>query len=192
MKTSYKRKMTVAALAALCTLSAQTFAAPDDQDVMYDCKVATENGGTRYYFRESAGKLTYTTTASSATIYTFVRGSGWVNSTAGASYFMISKDLCNGLGSNADATRGRKIETNWVCNDATDSRIVRLDSIDSTYFSIRLKSSDTLYFSPASLVSGGSVVLDTKNSTSWKIGQKHFTTNCRNVDFESVRPLTGT
>jgi hypothetical protein len=192
MNTSNKRKMIVAALAALCTLSTQAFAAADDQDVMYDCKVATENGGTRYYFRESAGKLTYTTTASSATTYTFIRGADWVNSTAGASYFMISKDLCNGLGLDTDAVKGRKIETNWNCDAARNSRVVRLDTIDTTDFSIRLKSSDTLYFSPGSLVSGGSVILDTKNSTSWKIGQRHFTTSCRNVDFESVRPLTGT
>ncbi len=192
MNNSNKRKMIVAALAALCTLSTQAFAVSDDQDVMYDCKVATENGGTRYYFRESAGKLTYTTTSSSATIYTFVRGSGWVNSTAGASYFMISKDLCNGLGTDADATSGRKIETNWNCDDARNSRVVRLDTIDSTDFSIRLKSSDTLYFTPATLVSGGNVILSTKNSTSWKIGQRHFTVGCRNIDFESVRPLTGT
>jgi hypothetical protein len=191
MKTSYKSKMTVAALAALCTLSTQAFAAPEDEDVMYDCKVATENGGTRYYFRESAGKLTYTTTASSATIYTFVRGADWYAGTEGSSYHMISKDLCNGLGSDADATKGRKIETNWVCNDTVNSRVVRLDAIDSTGFSIRLKSSSTLYFSPGTLVSGGNVILDTKNSTSWKIGQRHFTTNCRNVDFESVRPSTG-
>lgn len=202
MKSKKKRIGVLTALAVLCLTSMQASAAPDDQDVVFDCKVRTSYGGNNYYLRSNAlGKLVFTSDASAASVFTFVRDPNWYHGADGTSYYMIVRNLCVGLGDDADATRYTKLESNWSClistsaNSDLGARIVRVDNINSTEFSLRLKSNMGLYFSGVgNQVSDGlNVTLDTRpTSSTWRAGQKFGTVECRDINFNSYRPEGGT
>ena len=203
MKRQIKKKSCAIVLAALSLCSTQAIAAIHHTDLLLTCKVfSTSSDGTKYYLKVNfpsgtgnVANLSYTTTLSSASIFTFARRDGWTHSTRGTAYYMTHGPYggCVGLTGTTTPAVGTLVAANLGCSDVSRHKVL-IENIsgETTKFAIGIESTSYWFDGWGGLADGNYMKLNVANSGPYSVNQRFSTTGCKSATNIANRPRGGT